>query len=441
MLAGAVVLITLLVVAVDVSPDYGHLDAPLFTGAAEGNYHALAGRLGEAAKSKGGKIAAITTQGSVDNLDKLAAGCEADFALVQDGIAPPEGSDIELIARLTGSEALFVLGKDAARFEQLRQLEGLTIGVGPAKSGSDRLAREVFGGAGFQALDLELVNGDVAEQLAGAAAGSLDLAALVVDVDAALVADALRGGGLQMASFEHLPSVARQLRHVTSGVIAAGHFDPIAVVPSRDRQVLLVDTLLVGNGCASHAEEVAILTLLKDEMPGLVEHNQRRGKSLHYVLASSAKSFFDNDGPDVFEMHVPWLVDIMPPSKWVYIVTAISVLFNLMGTGHRFRLWRIDTHRIKTEADLRELLGQGLTIEELRELSPDDKHLTDAVLKGVDDVLRSLTELRERCRKQSVSMLVPMGQEMAYRYQEDQIEQELTALRLFRARLAKVVTA
>ena len=53
----------------------------------------------------------------------------------------------------------------------------------------------------------------------------------------------------------------------------------------------------------------------------------------------------------------------------------------------------------------------------------------------LDAAVIELTKLTERCRKQSLSMLVPMGQEMNYRYQEQLIAELLHALRQFRARL------
>jgi hypothetical protein len=43
--------------------------------------------------------------------------------------------------------------------------------------------------------------------------------------------------------------------------------------------------------------------------------------------------------------------------------------------------------------------------------------------------------LAERCRRKSLSILVPMGEEMSYRYQESLIAELLYALRLYRARL------
>jgi hypothetical protein len=49
--------------------------------------------------------------------------------------------------------------------------------------------------------------------------------------------------------------------------------------------------------------------------------------------------------------------------------------------------------------------------------------------------MEQLVTLSERCRQQSLSLLVPMGQEMAYRYQETLMAGLLYALRAFRERL------
>ncbi len=113
---------------------------------------------------------------------------------------------------------------------------------------------------------------------------------------------------------------------------------------------------------------------------------------------------------------------------------ALSLLFNVMAFGNRFRLWRIDADRVKIERAVRNALGLRLTPEEILRLHPSERHHSPEVRATLDAALLSLSELRKRCRKQSISMLVPMGQEMAYRYQEDQIEELLSALRNFVAR-------
>jgi hypothetical protein len=431
-IAALVVVLGLLFHFFDLRPDLAHLEVSMLTGPEQGNYHALATRLSAAAALDEGKLHPQTTAGTVENLERLGAGCDAQFALVQDGVIPPDG--VEMIVRLNRSESLLFIGKDADRFSSLAQLEGLHIGIGPPKSGTDRLAREVF--AELDGLAVKLSNHAVVQQLDAVVNDALDLAVFVVDEDASLIREAVVKRGLQIASFNHLEAIARRHRHLSVGTIGAGQFDPVRVIPPRAKHVLRVDTLVVGNRCASHAQVIAMLSLMAAELPGLLEHNRTRGKSELYALSSASKAFFDNNGPDVFEMHVPWLVDIMPPNKWVYIATALSVLFNVMGAGHRFRLWRIDANRIKVDQRVRALLGARLTPEEIKNLEPGDRHQNDKVRAGIDTALTTLAGLRDRCRKQSVSALVPMGQEMAYRFQEDQIEEEITVLRRFRSRLS-----
>ena len=54
----------------------------------------------------------------------------------------------------------------------------------------------------------------------------------------------------------------------------------------------------------------------------------------------------------------------------------------------------------------------------------------------IDTLIADLDALWKRTREQSLSILVPMGQEMAYRFQEQLIADMLDALRAFRGRLA-----
>jgi len=66
-------------------------------------------------------------------------------------------------------------------------------------------------------------------------------------------------------------------------------------------------------------------------------------------------------------------------------------------------------------------------------LHPLQEHIVKAA--QLDDTIEKFNVLRERCRNYENSALVPMGQELAYRYQEEQMEMTLTALRAFRHRM------
>ncbi len=125
-------------------------------------------------------------------------------------------------------------------------------------------------------------------------------------------------------------------------------------------------------------------------------------------------------------------MDIIPLSNLVQLAMAVSIFFNLMGAGNRFFLWRIDANRFAIENSIRKFFGAELPPEEIAALEPVDEHRADSARKSLDGIIARLGALETRCRKQSQSMLVPMGAEMAYRYQEEIITRNLVALKTYR---------
>ncbi|RMH43580.1 MAG: hypothetical protein D6689_04770 [Deltaproteobacteria bacterium] len=415
-----------------------YLDVTVLSGPRGGNYAAVVDRVARRAASRGGTVRPVTSAGSVDNLRRLAAAaddCSVDFALAQAGVPIPDDAGIELIGRLPRTEAVLLIGRDAGSLERFDQLRGLRVGVGPAGSGTDHLARRLFAAGPLARLDLQLENHALRDQVDRLVAGDLDLGVFVLDEDAALARDALVSRGLQLAPLAHLDAVARRLPFVTTGRLPAGLYDPIAVVPPADVPVMRVDTLLVGNGCASRSAQMALLSVLRDEIPGFVRRNREAPGGGPLPLSPAAREFYEHDGPGFADRYVPWLVDIMPLGNWVYVAMAVSVLFNAMAGVHRFRLWRVDAAREKATHPAREAIGRSLTPAEIATMPPTGAHRSAAVREAVDASIEALDRLRDRARRHRESMLVPMGQEWIYRYEEEQMELWLAALRAFRSRL------
>jgi hypothetical protein len=170
--------------------------------------------------------------------------------------------------------------------------------------------------------------------------------------------------------------------------------------------------------------------------PTFVRHNRGEPNLTGLPLDTVAKSFFDEEGPDLVGQHAPWVVDILPTATWVKLALVISVLFSGMAVLHRFRLWRIDANRVRVERDIPALFGEGTTVGDIEAMDAAERHRNPDARAKLDAVIARLVELSERCRKQSLSVLVPMGEEMAYRYQETLIADTLHALRAYRDRIA-----
>jgi hypothetical protein len=83
-------------------------------------------------------------------------------------------------------------------------------------------------------------------------------------------------------------------------------------------------------------------------------------------LAAEARQYFIKGEPELADLYFPWLVDLMSPAYWVYLVMAATILFNMLKAISRFRLWRIDAARERLERRLKELTDPELTHAQIR---------------------------------------------------------------------------
>jgi len=412
-----------------VARDYAYLHASFLAGTPGGNYHALATRLADRAGRRHGSITVVSTEGSLDNVSRLVnkqGRCTPTFALVQDGTPVPADAGVEVLGRLPDSESLLLLGKRDRAFSTFADLRGASIGIGPQRSGTAYLMRQLFQQPDLAGLDLRLSIHELEEQAELVARGQLDLAANVVEHDADFIRTAIRKYDLDIAAPRELEGLVTRHAWLGLGRVPAGFYDVARPTPPVDRPVAIVDTLVIADACAGRAERVALLTLLAAELPGFVRNNPPRssGSSAAPPLAPSARQFFIAGEPEIADRYFPWLVNIMSPAYWVYLLMAVTILFNAMRGVSRFRLWRIDSAREKLGLRLAALAGPGLTREQVRANPPQQALTEPAAL----DIMKELHRLRARCQRYTNSVVTPMGDEMFYRYQEALIDDLRTTL-------------
>jgi TRAP-type uncharacterized transport system substrate-binding protein len=417
--------------------DLHRLDAAMLSGAPAGNYYVIVGDLATRAARERGKLRNVESEGSIDNVRRLGAAaksCDVAFALAQDGSDWGDATKLELVARLPKAESVLFLGKGADQMKDFAALAKKRIGVGPAGGGGARIAPQIFALDELRGIGAELSHHPLAEQVELLEKGELDLALFVIDEDAPLILQAVRERGLQIVGFPHADVVARRIPHLRVGRIGAGQYDAVKLLPPEDKRVLRVDTLVIGNGCAGRSQTIDMLVVLARTMPELVRHNKETPNRTGLDLSATARGFFEHEGPEIADEYAPWLVDVMPPANWAYIGLGVSVLFNIMGIGHRFRLWRIDAARVHLESELTKFFGATATLGDIERKAPTGDLAKPEKLAAIDAIIHELEDLSARARRYSLSMLVPMGQEMTYRYQEELMHQTLAVLRHFRER-------
>ncbi len=416
-----------------VSRDYAHLRAALLSGAPGGAYYTLATRLAARAKQGHGSLTVVPTAGSVENVAQLigrGGRCTAAFALVQDGIPVPTDAGLEMLGRLPEPESLLLLGRQGRTFATVADLRGKSIGIGPEGSGTAYLLRQLFEDPDLRGLGVRLSYHELADQARLVGQGELDLAAFVMGQDAELLRTVIRKYDLDITAFTGLEGLLARHPWLGLGHVPAGFYDLARPTPTVDKPVARVDTLIVANSCVHRAERVALLTLLTAELPGFIQSNPPKyiNSATALPLASAARQFFIKGEPELADVYFPWLVDLMSPVYWVYLVMAATVLFNALKGYSRFRLWQIDAARERLEDRLKELINPGLTHAQIRALPGGELLTGPSARTAAQGILNQLTQLRARCQRQTNSIVTPMGDEMFYRYQERLIDEAMTTL-------------
>jgi hypothetical protein len=118
----------------------------------------------------------------------------------------------------------------------------------------------------------------------------------------------------------------------------------------------------------------------------------------------------------------------MSPAYWVYLVMAVTILFNVLKAFSRFRLWRIDAAREKLETALKRLVDPVLTHAQMRAVSAEQVMAVPERRATAEAIMERLVELRARCQRQTNSIVTPMGDEMFYRYQQYLIDEAATTV-------------
>jgi TRAP transporter TAXI family solute receptor len=193
-------------------PAYPHKPLNFATGAPDGVYEKYGKLLNADLRTAlpGVKVTLQHSEGSVDNIKRVASGRSDVTIAAADAVASyngPHKSDLRAVARLYDDYMQLVVPRDSP-VRSIRDLRGLTVGVGQGDSGVNLITRRLFTAAGM----------DMAE----------DVKAVPVGIDQA-PAMLLQGrldaffwsGGLPTAAVTAMATPVARIRLVQLGDLAA----------------------------------------------------------------------------------------------------------------------------------------------------------------------------------------------------------------------------
>ena len=281
LLFAVIAVVAALVATFGRTPSLSQVNVAFVSGSAEGNYHAIVTKAAAEARRQRGRIENLTSAGSVENIERLAAAkasCDIQFALVQDGLPWPESHPFQLIGRLPISESFVVLGRDADRIRSVTDLRGHARGHRAV--GKRQRARGAAGDGATRGVGHQGDHATVAassSRCSNAAISTLAPWSLLPSPE--LMLQAVRDRKLQIVDISAAEALARRLPSARGGIIKAGYYDPVRELPPTDKRIIEIDTLVIGNGCARESVTQGVITALHARVSQLRDRESRARES------------------------------------------------------------------------------------------------------------------------------------------------------------------
>ena len=217
----------------------------LATGNPGGAYDMFGKRYRERLGENGLAVDLVTTNGSIENLEKLLAG-EVDLAFVQGGtyrLVDDQEEELRGLATLY-REPLWVFYRRAFPVEILADLKGRTISIGSKGSGTESVARLLLHNNGIGESDAVFKHLAIAEASSMLLEGTLHAAFFVSSHLAESIHRLLRDKSIGVVNFRRHIAYARMIPHLSPVELTEGMLSLEDNIPDREITLLAPSALL-----------------------------------------------------------------------------------------------------------------------------------------------------------------------------------------------------
>jgi hypothetical protein len=203
-------------------------------------FRAAADKYRKIIERDGVKVRILPSQGSLDNLKMLAdSASRVDVAFVQGGLT--DGVDIEGLKSLgsVSTQPLLIFYRSARPLDQLSQLHGKRVAIGPEGSGTHSLATKLLKANGIEGkptILLELAGEDAAVALGK---GRADAAFLTGDsAPPTVMREMMTTPGIKLLNFAQADGYLRRFSFLSKLTLPRGAIDLGKNIPVSDVQLV-----------------------------------------------------------------------------------------------------------------------------------------------------------------------------------------------------------
>jgi len=332
------------------------------SGGESGAYYQFAKRYAAILARSGITLEVLTSEGSVQNLDRLKSG-EAQIGFVQGGVIEPV--DESRIDEEPENWGLLSLGSmfyepvwvfyQGKTIERLSELRGKRIAIGQEGSGIRQLAQRLLedNDIDFRQNTVPISGLDAAEELQQ---GRIDAAFIIAAEHAPVVQVLLRSPGVKLMNFSQSFAYERRYPFLTRLTMPQGVADLVLDIPPVDTRVLAPTASLVVRDDLHPALQNLLLQAAR-QIHGKPGFFQTANEFPSYMdgmlpLSSEAERFFKS-GPPFLQRYLPFWLAVLVDRLIVLLVPVIALLIPLLRVAPAIYSWRVKSKVFRCYGELK----------------------------------------------------------------------------------------
>jgi TRAP transporter TAXI family solute receptor len=314
------------------------------TGMEGGSFAAIGERYRQVLARDGIKLQLLASSGSVENLRRLRDESKAvEVGLVQGGIGKPEPASKLVSLGSVFYSPLWVFSRGRERLDDLSQLRGKRISIGPEGSGVRRVALALLKAAGASDPPTELYEYGMTDAGKALKEGRLDAVMTFGSADSALVVELINASGIQLMNFSQAEAYTRLFPELSHVVLPKGVLDPSKRRPPEDVHLLAPTTNLIVRGTV-HPALVYLLLEAAVEIHSGAGWVHKAGefpalKTQDFPISDQAQRYFKS-GPSILYDYLPFWAATFVDRMILLLIPLGIVLIPLIGIMPWIYTWR-----------------------------------------------------------------------------------------------------
>ncbi len=311
-----------------------------------GHFELLAHRYKDILARSHVKVDVRSTEGAVENLKLLndpRSGIQ--IAFMQGGIANSEQAPDLLSLGRIDYQVFWLFYSAGQTFDDVTQLKGKRIGLGPLGSGTRVVCEKILNAGGVTAQNTTLLHLTPQKAIDALNGGAIDALFLNFSPDSPILKTLLNDPQYRPMSFTDADALTRIFPYLVRLVLPRGVIDYERKIPATDI-VLIATTNVVLVRKEIHP---AIIDLLAQTMsrvhsvPGIFQRIDEFPTQTdpEYPIAEEARDFYRN-GPSFLNRYLPFWVTNYVKRAIAVLVTVIAIVLPLFSYAPRIYRWLVE---------------------------------------------------------------------------------------------------